>query len=208
MGRDLRSRFATALDLARASLADLAAAIDRTPRLLAMYHSGERRVTPTAARAFAAQLRERAVRLERAAADLERAAKKEGGVMASIDKRKGYAGTQEYLRVYAELIAAAELRGTMIYTRVAKIMGLPHTGNYMSRKVGEMLGEISREEFHNGRPMLSAVAVSGARKKGPRLPGPGFYGCAHDLGLIPTPAENPEFWAAERDRVYDVWESW
>ena len=79
MGRDLRSRFALALDLVLASLGEVATAVGRTPRLLAMYRRGERRVTPAVARALAAFLRERAAQLQQAAADLERAAEKEEG---------------------------------------------------------------------------------------------------------------------------------
>jgi len=39
----------------------------------------------------------------------------------------------------------------------------------MGREVGEMIGEISREEVQNGRPMLSAIVVGTSG-----VPGDGF----------------------------------
>ncbi|MFQ5888816.1 MAG: hypothetical protein ACE5JR_02050 [Gemmatimonadota bacterium] len=75
--RTLRSVFVAATELATETLGDIARAIGRTRRMLEFYRSGERRVTPEAARTLAGHLRERAGTLERVATELERAANEE-----------------------------------------------------------------------------------------------------------------------------------
>ena len=66
-----------------------------------------------------------------------------------------------------------------------------------------MLGEISEDEGHQGRPMLSALAVSSTNGK----PGRGFYVLARQLGLLEavTPQGERRFWEAEVRKVYAVW---
>ncbi len=56
-----------------------------------------------------------------------------------------YHGTKEYLLVYSLLISAAQHRGTITYKEVAKIMGLPLSGQDMGQKTGHLLGEIPRK---------------------------------------------------------------
>jgi hypothetical protein len=116
----------------------------------------------------------------------------------SNDQRK-YWGNKEYALVYAELIAAAKYRGTVTYQEIAQIMGLPLSGNHMSREVGWILGEISEYELENGRPMLSAIAV-GVNGK----PGQGFFEWAKKLGRLTTEDEWA-FWESECKAVYDTW---
>lgn len=108
-------------------------------------------------------------------------------------------GTKEYGLIYTELITAAKYRGTVTYQEIAQIMGLPLSGNHMSREVGWILGEISADELANGRPMLSAIAV-GVNGK----PGQGFFEWASKLGRLTTEDEW-DFWESECKAVYDTW---
>lgn len=84
--------------------------------------------------------------------------------------RGQYRGTTVYVHVLAELVRAAQYRGVTTYQDIAVIMGLPQKGNYMSKELGLVLGEISEDEVACGRPMVIAVAVSVEGK-----PGDGFY---------------------------------
>jgi len=77
MTNELRSTFRRALKLAAPQLPEVAKGIGRSVRAVQMYRDGDRRVTPDVARRFARWLRRRAHRLDRAADDLERAARKE-----------------------------------------------------------------------------------------------------------------------------------
>ena len=96
-----------------------------------------------------------------------------------------YRGTKEYRLVLTELITAARYRGTVTYQEIAPLMGLPPQGSHMGREIGQLLGEISEDEHVNGRPMLSAFAVS---VEG--VPGPGFFALARDLGRLRSDARD------------------
>lgn len=117
-----------------------------------------------------------------------------------MTENKGkYRGTREYALVHCELITAAKYRGTVTYQEIAKMMGIPLSGNYMSSLLGKILGEISEDEVANGRPMLSAIAV-GVNGQ----PGTGFYVLARDLGKLTNQSEG-DFWEAEKKAVYETW---
>lgn len=125
-----------------------------------------------------------------------------GALSMSICKDK-YRGTVKYALVYRELITAATYRGTVTYQEIAKIMGLPLSGSHMGREVGQILGEISEDEVNDGRPMLSAIAVS---KEG--TSSEGFFGLAGSLGRLTERGEptDKRFWEDERKAVYGVWQ--
>lgn len=113
-----------------------------------------------------------------------------------------YRGKPEYHRIFSELINAAKYRGTITYQEIAKILGLPLSGNYMGAEIGHLVGEISEDEVIAGRPMLSAVAVNTSGK-----PGPGFFGLARQLGRLNSnqPSDEARFWKNELAAVYDQW---
>lgn len=108
----------------------------------------------------------------------------------------------EYHLVYSELIVAARRRGTVTYQELAHIVGLPLTGNYMGKRIGDILGAVSQNEVDHGRPMLSAIAVNTAGK-----PSKGFFDLARLVGLINS--EDPEteraFVEAQKREIYKIW---
>lgn len=117
-----------------------------------------------------------------------------------VDK---YRLTPTYHRVYSQLITASRYRGTVTYQEVAVVMGIETYGVRMGTATGHILGEISEDEHNQGRPMLSAVAVSVDGS-----PGEGFYGLAANLGKLPADADKEtrlDFWRRERDAVHETW---
>ncbi len=56
-----------------------------------------------------------------------------------------YRGQKVYHFVYHELIMAARYRGLITYQEVARLIGIPMSGNYMGKELGEILGEISTD---------------------------------------------------------------
>ncbi len=114
-----------------------------------------------------------------------------------------YKGTKAYLLVYCALIHAAKNKTIVSYSDVAKIMGLPPTGNYTGKEIGILLGEISEEEVNNKRPMLTALAVS----KNAPYPSEGFFVLAKQLGIFKGEGEKEEkqFWEETREAVYSTW---
>lgn len=114
-----------------------------------------------------------------------------------------YRGTPAYFIAFAELITAARFQGVVHYQQIAHLTGLPESGNYMGHELGQLLGEISEDEVLNGRPMLSALAVSVVTGK----PGDNFYDYARALGRLKLKgkAEELAFWEKECKAVYETW---
>lgn len=111
--------------------------------------------------------------------------------------------TIEYHLVYSELIHAARHRGTVTYQELAHVVGLPVRGNYMSNRIGAILGAVSENEVHQNRPMLSAIAVTVEGK-----PGGGFFNFARELGLLESgnPDEEQAFWTKQKREIYKIWQ--
>ena len=113
-----------------------------------------------------------------------------------------YLGKKEFFEVYCKLIQIAKASNVVHYDDIAQTMGLPLSGNYMARQVGEMLGIISTIEHFFGRPMLSAVVV----RKDTGEPGDGFFELAEELGKFnPNSQQRNSFWRQELQDVYSTW---
>ena len=113
---------------------------------------------------------------------------------------------EAFARVHAALIEAARDRRLLTYPDVAAMMGLPRTGQAMGLKVGAMGDAMNEVEQQGGRPMLSALIV----KTRSRVPGPGFYDGAIELGRATEFVDDSgkrAFWESERDAVYAKWGS-
>jgi hypothetical protein len=110
--------------------------------------------------------------------------------------------SQEYHLVFSELISTAQHRGIVTYQEIARIIGLPLSGNYMGARIGGIAGEISKDEHYSKRPMLSAILVNTTGK-----PGPGFFELARILGRLDSTNRQDEskFWESETQAVYDTW---
>ncbi|MCG8684934.1 MAG: hypothetical protein MI892_08675 [Desulfobacterales bacterium] len=115
-----------------------------------------------------------------------------------------YRGTKAYHLVFSELISAARYRGNITYQEIARLMGLPLTGNYMGSRVSRLLSEIAEDETTAGRPILSAIVVNA---KG--APGKGFFDMARTLGRLDGSSEKAErnFLRREARAVYDCWKT-
>jgi hypothetical protein len=108
--------------------------------------------------------------------------------------------TKEYFIAYSIMINAAQHHGFCTYQEIAQAVGLPTTGNFMSREIGSLIGEVSRNEIDEGRPMLSSlvVGVSG-------VPGEGYYTWAQDLGVFKQGDDEEKFWISECEIIYEQW---
>lgn len=113
-----------------------------------------------------------------------------------------FRGTKLFILTYAKLILAARYHQVVTYKELVQLLGLPYSRYYLSKVLGQILGEISEDEINHGRPMLStlAVGVQGT-------PGEGFYGWARNLGKLKSEerADEKAFWASECKAVYDTW---
>ena len=106
----------------------------------------------------------------------------------------------EFEAVYRELIKVAQSGGLTHYTDIAPLAGLNMRDAEHRGRIGKLLGDLSRRERVNGRPLLSAVVVSYGRK----IPGAGFFNMAQEIGAYD--GNNPvRFWEEELQRVYGYW---
>jgi hypothetical protein len=104
--------------------------------------------------------------------------------------------------IYDRLISAARQRSRMFHSEVRAILeSLP--GDPQARPdVDQVLTDIAAAEHRAGRPLLTALVVTGKS-----IPGNIFFASARDLGVLSSadPAEEMRFWMAEEARVYDAW---
>lgn len=101
--------------------------------------------------------------------------------------------------LYKKLIEVAHQGKTIPYGEVMSLVGLK-PGNYGASEIGRMLGEISISEHKSGRPLLSAVVVTGKK------PGKGFFWLAKDLNLQGSQTDE-EFFHSELSRVHKYWQN-
>ena len=108
--------------------------------------------------------------------------------------------TKEYFITYGILINAAKHSGLATYQEIAQACGLPTSGNYMGKTVGDILGAISKNELEHDRPFLSAIAV-GVNGK----PGPGFIDWAKELNAAIENQDEQDFFYQECKKIYEGW---
>jgi hypothetical protein len=116
--------------------------------------------------------------------------------------RSKYRGSDEYRLTYETLLVTARHYDEIMYRKIGELIAVPLSGHHIAQEVGQVLAEISEDEFEAGRPLLGAIAVS---ING--LPGRGFFTLARTLGLLGSSEFVDEwtFWHAEESKVYDFW---
>lgn len=84
------------------------------------------------------------------------------------------------VELYDRLVEAARASETVTYGELAEMLHMDFGNPNDRRRVGVLLGEISRFEVAAGRPMLSSVVIH----KNDFQPGKGFFGLGQELGLV------------------------
>jgi hypothetical protein len=104
-----------------------------------------------------------------------------------------------YQVIYDRLISAARQRSRVFHSEVR---GLLDSASDTPPEVDEVLTQIASEEHRAGRPLLTALVVTGKS-----IPGNIFFSSARQLGLLTStdPGEEMRFWMAEEARVYETW---
>ena len=97
------------------------------------------------------------------------------------------------------LIDRAKVRGMIPYSDlVARVRAIDLEAH--DQRLFAILGEVSTEEAHAGRGMLSALVV---HKDGDMKPGPGFFDLAKSLGR--NTSDVLECWVDELRKVHAYW---
>ena len=97
------------------------------------------------------------------------------------------------------MIASAKAGDTISYTDlVAKIAAIPFEPHDV--RLDRLLEAVARDEENAGRGLLTVVVV---HKHGDKMPGPGFFDLATQLGR--DTKDRVVCWVREVERIYDQW---
>ncbi len=107
-----------------------------------------------------------------------------------------------YTKLIETLRQVARDRTTIHYEDIAPMLKLDMNDPSHRVRIGEILGDISRGEHDQGRPLLSAVVT----QKGEERPGKGFFTLATELGLF-SGLDEEAFFARELTKAHDFWSS-
>jgi len=105
-----------------------------------------------------------------------------------------------YDELYEKLREVARQQKTTHYKDIAPILGLKMGDPADRVRIGQILGDISKQEHDAGKPMLSAVVTH----KEDERPGPGFFELAQKLGLVGA-MDSETFFIHELKRVHQYW---
>lgn len=107
------------------------------------------------------------------------------------------------LETMRDVLIETARRGDVIhYAPLGRLYDLDMANPQHRIRIGEMLGEISRHEVQNGRPMLSSVVVHGGDNP---LPGRGFFKLGVELGVVRAGEDEVEFAVRQLKESYKVW---
>jgi len=114
------------------------------------------------------------------------------------------ARAQDYEIVYNSLVNAARSKSRVFYWELARLLASLPDDPEQAADVSDVLREVAAAEHHAGRPLLTALAVTGKS-----IPGNVFFTSARDLGLLTSadPTEEMRFWMEQERRVYETWSS-
>lgn len=115
------------------------------------------------------------------------------------------------LELYDRLVEAARVSETVAYGELGEMLHMDFGNPNDRRRVGVLLGDISRLEVAAGRPMISSVVIH----KDDFQPGKGFFALGRELGLVDPGEDELAFairqlkatwatWAATQDASEDV----
>ncbi len=105
-----------------------------------------------------------------------------------------------YDELCEKLREVARQQKTTHYEDIAPMLGLRMEDPADRVRIGQILGEISKQEHNAGHPMLSAVVTH----KGDERPGTGFFELAQELGRVGS-MDSETFFIHELKRVHGWW---
>jgi hypothetical protein len=102
--------------------------------------------------------------------------------------------------IYDELKRVAKAASYTTYSDIAPLAELDMDNPSHRDEIGQILGEISKYEHSQGRPMLSAVVIH----RDNNMPGKGFFKLARELGVY-AGSDDLKFYLDELKRVHQYW---
>lgn len=103
--------------------------------------------------------------------------------------------------VYARLADAARARQFVFYGELAPELNLDMENPQDRLEIGQVLGEISRFEVANGRPMLSSIVV----EADDHLPDKRFFALGQELGQVADHEDEVSFAVRQIKMTHEYW---
>lgn len=115
---------------------------------------------------------------------------------------EGRARSREYQLIYCRLLRGARDRTRVSHSEVLALAATYTANPDDAPDAGAILTQIAVDEHAAGRPLLSALAVTGKD-----IPGNAFFAAARALGRLQGTDGLSEmrFWDAEERAVYEAW---
>jgi len=110
--------------------------------------------------------------------------------------------SRAYAIVYSSLLNAARQKSRVFYAELTQLIRSASDDPERAPDANDLLRAVATAEHAAGRPLLTALAVTGKS-----IPGNVFFASARELGLLTSsdPAEEMRFWLEEERRVYEAW---
>lgn len=111
--------------------------------------------------------------------------------------------TPMYHKAYSILVYQARIKELITFTKLARELDLPESGQYMSTALGNILNDIYEEDVNKGQPPLSAVVV----RSDTGMPSRGFFRqhAAHLGTDAPASNDIPTVYQEVISRLFDYW---
>ena len=103
--------------------------------------------------------------------------------------------------LYDKLVVAARRRDLLFYSQVGPMLRLNFESPADRNRIGQLLGEISRHEHSEGRPMLSSIVWY----KDMSSPGPGLFRLGVELGIVRGNEDELAFAIRQMNETYALW---
>jgi hypothetical protein len=104
--------------------------------------------------------------------------------------------------VYTRLREAARQHGRVFHAELSGLIAPFDEDPDSPVSVSDILRQVAAAEHRAGRPLLTALVVTGKS-----VPGNVFFASARELGVLTgsDPVEEMRFWMDEERRVYEAW---
>ena len=109
--------------------------------------------------------------------------------------------------VRQRLVELAQAGRWAHYAEVGALVNLNMASPGDRTRLSSVLDSISRDEFRDGRPLLSAVVILSGTN--PPMPGNGFFTMARQIGAFTggSREDAQRFHQAELERVFEHWQN-
>jgi hypothetical protein len=110
-----------------------------------------------------------------------------------------------HIPIYERLKQVAREGGLIYYGQIAPLANLDMSRAHDRNELGRIIGDISRYEQTQNRPLLSALVVHAPGQQYGLKPGNGFFALARELRALSPDQDDDAFYQNELRQIYATW---